>query len=226
MFVLVVGRCCKASLRLLPIFHRSFASNMASAYDKYVEEIIHYWFKPDHAPWFGAGEAVVQEMREKYGDLVVAAGEGKLDSWKDEPRASLALILLCDQMCRSLNKGTKKLNYLDPIALEVAYKFIEQKSHNHLDFTFFQRAFIYLPFEHSESRADQEVSVKVFAQLLEDAKTPEEKKAGEGFLKFAKDHKEVIDRFGRYPTRNAPLERENTPEEAEFLANMPSKYKW
>ncbi len=125
-----------------------------------------------------------------------------------------------------MNKGTNRMNGLDPIALELAHKFIEEKTHNHLDFSFFQRVFIYLPFEHSENQANQELSVKMFTQLLADAKTPDEKKAGENFLYYAKNHKEVIDKFGRYPQRNAFLGRENTPEEAEFLANLPSKYKW
>ena len=225
MFALVAARCNKASLGLVPTFSRSFASKMSNSYDKYIEDIIHYWFKPDHVPWFGSSEAD-QEIREKYGGLVVAAGEGKLDSWKDGPRASLALILVCDQVCRGVNKGTNKMNFLDPIALELSHKFIEQKTHNHLDFTFFQRAFIYMPFEHSENHANQEISVKMFAQLVEDAKTPEERKGGERFLMYAKDHKEVIDKFGRYPQRNAPLGRESTREEEEFLANLPSKYKW
>jgi uncharacterized protein (DUF924 family) len=204
------------------IFSRSFASNMSNK----VEDIIDFWFKPDHVPWFGGDEAVNKEIREKYGDLVEAAFEGKLDSWKAEPRASLALILICDQFCRNVNKGTKRMNGLDPTALELAHKFVEQKTHDHLEFTFFQRAFIYLPFEHSENPANLELSVKMYTQLLKDAQTPEEKEGGENFLQATKNHKEVIDRFGRYPQRNVFLGRENTPEEAEFLANLPSKYKW
>ena len=191
-----------------------------------VEEIIHFWFKPDHVPWCGGKEEANKEIREKYGDLVEAAFEGKLDTWKDEPRASFALILICDQFCRNVNKGTNQMNGLDSTGLELARKFIEQKTHNHLDFSFFQRVFIYLPFEHSENQDNQELSIKLFARLLEDAKTPEEKKAGEKFLQAAKNHKEVIDKFGRYPQRNFFLGRENTPEEAEFLANLPCKYKW
>lgn len=223
MLAVITRRFCKASLVCSSkTFYRSFASNMSEK----VEEIIDFWFKPDHVPWFGGGEAVNNEIRDKYGDLVEAAFEGKLDSWKKEPRASLALILICDQFCRNVNKGTKRMSGLDPIGAELAHKFIEQKTHNHLDFSFHQRVFIYLPFEHSENRANQELSVKLFTQLVDDAKTPEEKKAAESFLKFAKNHKEVVDKFGRYPQRNAMLGRENTPEEEEFLANLPSKYKW
>lgn len=222
MLAVISRRCCKASLVLTAkiIFYRSFASNMSNK----VEEIIDFWFRPGHVAWFGGGEAANTEIRQKYGDLVEAAFEGKLEEWKDEPRASLALILICDQFCRNVNKGTKRMNGLDPIALEVAHKFIEQKTH--LDFSFFERMFIYLPFEHSENRANQELSVKLFTQLAEDAKTPDEKKFGENTVQYAKDHKEIIDKFGRYPQRNTMLGRENTPEEAEFLANLPSKYKW
>ena len=223
MFAFIVSRCCKASLVLSPkIFYRSFASKMSNQ----VEEILDYWFKPDHVQWFGSGEAVDKEIREKYGGLVQEASEGKLDSWKEEPRASLALILVCDQFCRCVNKGTSRMNMLDPVSLALAHKFLEQKTHNHLDFSFFQRVFIYLVFEHSENHANQELSVKMFTKLLEEAKTEGEKKAGETFLQYAKNHKEVVDKFGRYPQRNIFLGRENTPEEAEFLANLPSKYKW
>ena len=223
MFTFITRRCCKASLFLTrKIFYRSLASNMTEK----VEEIIEFWFKPGHIKWFGGGEAADNEIGEKYGDLVKAAFEGKLDAWKDEPRASLALILICDQFCRSVNRGTKRFCGLDPIAEELAHKFIEQKTHDHLDFSFYQRQFIYLPFEHSENQGNQEISVKMFTQLLEDAKTPEEQKSGEILLKFAKNHKEIVDMFGRYPQRNESLGRDNTPEEAEFLANMPSKYKW
>ncbi|CAB4002812.1 DUF924 domain-containing [Paramuricea clavata] len=191
-----------------------------------IEEIIDFWFRPGHVKWCGGTEEANTEIRQKYGDLVEAAFEGKLEEWKDEPRASLALILICDQFCRNVNKGTKRMNGLDPIALEIAQKFLQQKTHNHLAFSFFERMFIYLPFMHSEDRANQELSVKLFTRLAEDAKTPDEKKAGENTLKGAKNHKEVIDRFGRYPQRNASLGRENTPEEAEFLVDLPCKYKW
>lgn len=190
------------------------------------EEIIDFWFSPGHVPWCGGKEEANTAIREKYGELVEAAFEGKLDAWKDEPRTSLALILICDQFCRNLYKGTKRFNGLDHVAEELARKFIEQKTHNHLNFTFFQRVFIYLPFEHSENRANQELSVKLFTELAEDAKTPDEEKAGKIFLQAAKDHKFVVDTFGRYPQRNAMLGRVNTPEEAKFLINLPPKYKW
>lgn len=193
---------------------------------KKVEEIIDFWFSPGHISWFTGGEEANTVIREKYGELVEAAFEGKLDAWKDEPRASLALILICDQFCRNVHKGTKRFNGLDPVAEELARKFIEQKTHNHLDFSFFQRAFIYLPFEHSENQANQELSFKLFTELAEEAKTPDERKAANGFLEYAKSHKEVIDKFGRFPQRNATLGRKNTPDETNFLADLPSKYKW
>lgn len=190
------------------------------------EEIIQYWFGPNHVPWFGGGEKVDQEIRDKYGSLVEQAFEGKLDSWKDEPRPSLALILVCDQFNRNVNKGTAKMNALDHVAVSLSHKFIEKKTHNHLDFGIFERVFIYMPFEHSEDRDNHELNIQLFKKLVEDAKTPEEKEACERCLLYAKKHKEVIDRFGRYPQRNAHLQRENTPEETEFLANLPPEYNW
>ena len=190
------------------------------------EEIIQYWFGPNHVQWFGGGEKVDNEIREKYGDLVEQASQGKLDSWKDESQSSLALIIVCDQFVRSVNKGRGNTSALDHVALEVAKKFVEQKTHNHLDFGFYERVFIYMPFEHSESREIHALNIQLFEKLVEDAKTPDEKKAGPRFLHYAQKHKEVIDRFGRYPQRNAMLKRDNTPEEAEFLADLPPEYKW
>jgi len=88
------------------------------------------------------------------------------------------------------------------------------------------RLFLYLPLEHSEDRGKQELSVQLFAQLEKDTKGTEEEAAGKGWYQFACLHKEVVDRFGRFPQRNKVLGRENTPEEEEWLNNLPVKFKW
>ena len=202
--------------------HQAFAVDMSNK----VEEIIEFWFGEGHCKWFGGGLQTDNLIREKYGDVIEMAFQGKLDDWKSEPKASLALILICDQFCRNVHRGSKKMFGLDHVALELAKKFVERKTHNHLEFPFFQRVFMYMPFEHDENRTSQELSVQYTAQLSLIAKTDDEKNAAVNFLKYAKLHKEVIDKFGRFPQRNMLLQRESTPEEAEFLANLPSKYKW
>ena len=161
------------------------------------DEILQFWFAADHVQWFGGGEKVDNIIRDKYGGLVQEAFDGKLDSWSDDPRSSLALIIVCDQLCRNVHKGTGKMYGLDPISLALSHKFLEQKTHNHLDFGFYQRMFIYLPLMHSEDRGNHVLCTELIQRLVEDSKTPEEKNPGEYFLKYAYQHKEVIDRFGR-----------------------------
>ncbi|KAL9982321.1 hypothetical protein ACROYT_G004349 [Oculina patagonica] len=139
---------------------------------------------------------------------------------------TLALILLQDQFLRSLYKGTPAAFSRDPYCLELSRKFLQRETHDHLKFSHAARLFIYLPIEHSENRDNQELSVQLFAQLEKDMLGGEEEATGKSWHRFAGLHKEVVDKFGRYPQRNKFLSRENTPEEEEWLNNLPDHYKW
>lgn len=191
------------------------------------QSVLDYWFSSgDPSKWFGGGPQVDEEIKEKFGSLVDEAIQGNLKEWESEPRPSLALIILTDQFTRNIYRNTAKAFAGDGRALSVARKFIEGETHNHLDHSYAERFFMNMPFLHSENLEDQEVSVKLASKLAEDSKGSEFEGMGKGVLDFATRHKEVIDKFGRYPQRNKSLGRENTLEEEEFLKNVPDRYKW
>ena len=126
----------------------------------------------------------------------------------------MALILLLDQMPRVIHRGTPGAFAQDDKARRFADKGLASGADRLL--RPIERVFFYLPFEHSEDAADQERSVELFQELA--AEVPEEwKKSFDFYLDFAVRHEAIIDRFGRFPHRNAILGRESTPEEIEFL---------
>lgn len=197
---------------------------------KEANDVLNYWFgagDPSKRPkWFGGGEETTEEIRNKFGLLVEKARNDELAHWENDPKATLALILLQDQFMRSLYKGRPEFTCKDPYCVKLARKFMQRESHDHLKFSAAGRAFLYLPFEHSEDRECQELSVKLYAQLEEDTKGTDHETYGKQWYRFACLHKEVVDQFGRFPQRNKVLGRENTPEEEDWLNNMPDRFKW
>jgi uncharacterized protein (DUF924 family) len=182
------------------------------------QEVLDFWFGgPDHPQygskrqiWFEKNDAFDEEIRARFGAAIEAARSGELDDWKHEPESCLALILLLDQFPRNVHRDNPMAYASDAKALEIA-KFAIRSSHDR-HFSPIERPFFYLPFEHSEDMADQERSVALFQSLGE---TPE---AQETF-RYAILHKEIIERFGRYPHRNKILGRETTTEEQTWLEN-------
>lgn len=202
--------------------------DICSGHDSSVwQDVLDYWFEPGgEMKWFQGGPQVAKEIQEKFGAIVNKAIAGDLKEWEKEPNPSLALIILTDQFTRSIFKGTPQAFSGDAIARPLSRKFIEGKTHNHLEFTCSERAFIYIPFEHNEDIEDQELAVKLFAKLADDFKGTEDQERTINFLEFAKKHKEVIEMFGRFPQRNKALGRENTQKEEQFMSNIPEGYKW
>jgi len=197
---------------------------------KEANEVLNYWFgggDPSKRPrWFGGGEETAKEIKDKFGPLVEKARNDELKHWENDPKATLALILLQDQFMRSIYKGNPLFTSRDPHCEELARKFLKQETHDHLKFSPAGRAFLYLPLEHSENRETQELSIQMFAKLEEDTKGTESESYAKGWHRFACLHKEVVDQFGRFPQRNKVLGRENTPEEEDWLNNMPDRFKW
>ena len=122
--------------------------------------------------------------------------------------ALLAAVIVLDQFPRNLFRGSPRAFATDALALRISHLAIEAQIDSQL--TQQQRVFLYMPFQHCEDRALQRRSIELFSSL-DDANT----------LSYAHKHKEVIDRFGRYPHRNAVLGRESTPQELEFLKTHP-----
>ena len=151
-------------------------------------------------------------------DILNLASEKKLlEEMKREAKSSLAAIILFDQFTRNCFRGTGKQYEYDPLALSIAKHVVESKLVDQLNIA--ERGFVYLPFEHSEEMENQEMSLKLFTQLAEDAKNGVYEQVAKGFLKYAISHKEIIEKFKRYPHRNALLGRESTKEETEYLEN-------
>ncbi|MCC7016768.1 MAG: DUF924 domain-containing protein [Rhodospirillales bacterium] len=174
--------------------------------------VLDFWFKDRGAEdWFAKNPDFDAEIRAGFGTLHALAAEGKLDRWAETPEGALALIVVLDQFSRNLHRGSAQAFACDPKALALARQAVERGFH--LGFGERERVFLFMPFEHSEDPRDQELSVKYFAGF-----------SGKLYVEAAEKHKAIIDRFGRFPHRNAALGRESTPEEVAFLAGPESSF--
>ena len=158
--------------------------------------------------WFEKNTAFDQEIRGRFLDLHEQAAAGKLSRLKAMPEDCLALILLLDQFPRNMFRGSPRAFATDAPALDAARHAVEQGYDRAM--LPVERLFAYLPFEHSETLADQ---IKACALC----KPLEEFEETDDAYRYAVRHREIIERFGRFPHRNAILGRASTPEEIEFL---------
>jgi uncharacterized protein (DUF924 family) len=152
---------------------------------------------------------------------VIAAADGDYDAWTSTPSGMLALILLTDQFPRNIYRGRSRSFAFDGLALHWALQGLEQGFD--LQLQPIQRVFFYLPLEHSESVANQDRSLDLYQQLLNDV--PEQQKdTFTGFRNFAIRHRDIVVQFGRFPHRNAILDRVSTDEEIAFLQTAGSSF--
>jgi uncharacterized protein (DUF924 family) len=165
--------------------------------------VIKFWRDAGPDAWFEKNDAFDAGFRNRFLDLHYAAARRECDDWSEHAEGSLALMILLDQFPRNCFRGTGHMYATDPLARHFAGKAIAAGHDLALDAEI--RVFLYLPFEHSEHLADQEISVDLHAA-----------KAGSD-LKYAVEHRDIIQRFGRFPHRNRMLGRETTPEEQAFL---------
>jgi len=190
--------------------------------------VIQFWFGPLEATdsviagrqstlWWGKDEETDREIRNRFEPLVQAAGAGKLDEWQSSPEGWLALVLLLDQFPRNIYRDRPAMYKFDERARSLCVEGLETGIDSHL--RPIQRVFFYLPLEHSESADDQARCVDLMRGLAREV--PEDQKAVfADFVGYAEAHRKVVDRFGRFPHRNAILGRESTEEEIDFL-NQP-----
>ncbi|GAB3538450.1 DUF924 family protein [Noviherbaspirillum agri] len=160
-------------------------------------------------------------IRQRFAPWLDRAVHHELDAWDNTPTGRLALILLTDQFSRNMYRDTPRAFASDPLALRWCKEGLQQ----HVDAQLrpIERVFFYLPLEHSESLPDQEQAVAYF-QALVDELEPQQRPGFEGFLDFARRHREVVARFGRFPHRNRILGRDSTPEEVVFLSQPGSSF--
>lgn len=189
----------------------------------HIEEIIDFWFgKPEPGQaqsrkvWFQKDPDFDQEIQTRFLADYDRAAAGAFVSWQSFPQGCLALVLLLDQFPRNLFRGNPQSFATDAQAIAITQHAIQQDFDQML--SPIQRWFLYIPFMHSEKLADQQRSVELFRQLSQEE--PETASAYE----YAIKHLQVIERFGRFPHRNAILGRQTTSEEAEFLQQPGSSF--
>jgi uncharacterized protein (DUF924 family) len=196
------------------------------------QDVLLFWFGPrpytaasvqQHSRlWFGAPEVVPQTdelIRERFGGTMLAAENGELAGWDSSPRRRLALIVLLDQFSRHFYRGTKRAFAQDHQALSLSVSGMLYGADAALDPL--ERIFFYMPLQHAESLDVQDESVAAFRRLIDEAPS-ELRTTFEEALSAAVHHREIIARFGRFPLRNAVLNRSSTPEESEWLASEDS----
>jgi len=186
-------------------------------------EVLAFWFGREGEPgygefrsqWFQKDEAFDREVTDRFGALYEQAAAGELDGWREEAESCLALVIVLDQFPRNMFRGDARTHATDGKALDAAKYAIEQALDRELPP--FQRMFLYMPFMHAEDARDQRISVGLFEGLAGEAGGPD-------VVEYAGGHRDIVERFGRFPHRNALLGRETTPEEAEFLTQPGSSF--
>lgn len=176
------------------------------------EEVLTFWFNEiDPKSWWVADPAFDRLIQERFGQVLEQASQAELHAWRATPRGRLAEVLALDQFSRNIHRNSPRAFAQDPMALALAQEAIAAGAPAALSAV--QRSFLYLPFMHSESRAIHEWAER----LYRDNGIPLN-------YDFELKHKAIIDRFGRYPHRNAILGRESTAEEIEFLKQPGSSF--
>lgn len=169
------------------------------------EDVLAFWFE-EIAPkqWWGRSDDFDQHIKSRFGALHYAAGRCELYGWRESAIGRLAEIIVLDQFSRNIYRDHPKAFAYDSLALALAQTAVAVNAGHELDTV--QRTFLYMPYMHSESLMIHEIVIPLFSQPGMEAN-----------LEFELRHKEIIDRFGRYPHRNAILGRTSTPEEIDFL---------
>lgn len=166
-------------------------------------DLLEFWLQAGEERWMKSDPDFDSEIRDRFGDLVGACATGACDDWIETPEGALALVIALDQFPRNLFRGQAQAFASDAKAREVAAEAIARGYDGLVDPRL--RIFFYMPFEHSESLADQDFCMTLCHVC------------GEGYLKWARLHRDVIKRFGRFPHRNGALGRHTSPAEQRFL---------
>jgi uncharacterized protein (DUF924 family) len=169
-------------------------------------DVCSFWFDLDYDGWFKSDPALDMLIKQRFERLWAQKRQLPADAFLDCPLSALAGVLLFDQFPRNMFRGEAEQFATDHLALAIAEGAVEREFDKQLGRD--ERAFLYLPFEHSEALADQNRSILLFTALGDPR-----------YLRFAKLHHDIIERFGRFPHRNAILGR--APRPAEIAAGDP-----
>jgi uncharacterized protein (DUF924 family) len=179
------------------------------------EEVLEFWFETlESKDWFMGGDRVDEMLKSRFSGLMEEVTLGKCDGWSETLEGRLALILVCDQFSRNIFRGTERAFSYDEKARVLVHEVLSSaKGQGYLlgearVLETHHQLFFFMPLIHSELLSDQELSLKVFGSL-----------GIESSLKEARNHYDLIERFGRYPHRNEVLGRESTKEEEAYLSH-------
>jgi uncharacterized protein (DUF924 family) len=192
--------------------------------DAQAQAVLDFWFgaadDPQHLsprePWFVKDPAFDALIGQRFGELIECALDGGLAHWAAAPNGAVAQILVLDQFTRNVFRGSARAFAGDARALAAARALVASGHDRALPGV--QRQFVYLPFEHAEDLAMQHEALRLFAQLERDVP------ALAGLLHWAQRHHDIVERFGRFPHRNAALGRASTAEEVVFLQQPSSGF--
>ena len=197
-----------------------------------IEQVLDFWFgacaadgaldRAKQKMWFSDGHNYDIDIRKRFGKLHRRASRGELDAeWAATSRGRIALIVVLDQFSRHIHRGTATAFAQDPAAQRLAVAGVEQGADRTLIPA--QRAFFYLPFEHAEDLKLQRLGTRLFERLATEV-APAWRKEYTGFADYSGHHRDIVERFGRFPHRNRILGRASTPEEIEFLKQPGSSF--
>ncbi len=178
--------------------------------DPKAAEVLRFWFDEQAKNWFVKNTAFDAEIRARFLELHEAAAAGRLVHWPDDARSCLALVVVLDQFPRNMFRGEARAFASDALARAAARVILERGWDKAMAQP--EQLFAYLPFEHSESLADQDLA----CELMKDFEVDQ--------LRYVLRHREIIQRFGRFPHRNGLVGRESTAAEIEFLKQPGSSF--
>lgn len=171
------------------------------------DDIIDFWYSDEMRPrWFASTPQLDADIRARFEQVWHSATAGELEHWKDTPQGCLALAIVLDQFPLNMFRGEARSFSTEQAAVETS-KFAIARGYDR-EIAVERRGFLYLPLMHSENLANQDLSVRMFEQP-----------GLEGNLRWARHHRELVRKFGRFPHRNTILGRESSPEETAYLAS-------
>ncbi|MCU7553878.1 DUF924 domain-containing protein [Alteromonas sp. ASW11-19] len=171
-------------------------------------EVLSFWFEElDEQDWFAHHETIDKMIASRFGNLLRSAARCELWPWRATPHGRLAEIIVLDQFSRNVYRNTAQAFAQDTMALCLAQEAVSANADKAM--TARERAFLYMPFMHSESLAVHEVAMELFAA-----------EGLEKHLRYEQEHRNVLVKFGRYPNRNEALGRTPTPAESAWLAEQ------
>lgn len=165
--------------------------------------------------WFGTDAAVDAEIQRRFAPVAIAAAAGELSNWADAPRSCLALVIALDQFPRNLYRGTRSAFAQDAKAFGIAERAVGRGLL--LELAPVEQAFLLMPYQHAELRTVQRRSIALLEAAAGRA-APQWRKLMSNFARYAREHAAIVERFGRFPHRNAALGRHSTPDETAYLA--------